>query len=343
MGAVSLSKKEFQSMKKMFHNVVLRKVLKFFGILSLFGLFLLFLSVLFKVDPSTTPVNSFLIPDVLNKTYKERPPVILISFADGPQVFYKNQFSLTSSAADKGFDAIYNYRRGHFDPDFYARNKHILEQPRGSGYWLWKPYFILKTMESSPENALIFYVDSGIVLKKSLTPLLKKFESSGCDMILMGHGKPVPLRQHLKKEAYIAFKEELTLQVLEHQNIWAFFVAVRNTAENRAFIKKWLNTCENADALTDSPFDKDIQAPDFSGHGHDQSLLSVLVALSPQNKIIIPRDILRKEYGVHNFHRHPEEEFKSPLFIAAGIPQWISTVVWNNVLMIKLRQMFSEN
>ncbi|MBS0185963.1 MAG: hypothetical protein JSS34_06460 [Proteobacteria bacterium] len=330
-------------MKKVIHKIISKSALKWTGILSFFALSILFLSVLFKIDPSTTPVNSCLIPEVLNKTYQARPPVILVSFADGPQVFYKNQFSLTASAADKGFDIIYNYRRGHFDPDFYRRNKHILTQPRGSGYWLWKPYFILKTMEASPENALIFYVDSGIILKKSLTPLLKKFENPDCTMILMGHGKPVPLRQHLKKEAYAAFKEELTPEILGHQNIWAFFVAVRNTPENRAFIKKWLNVCENADALTDMPFDKTIQAPGFSGHGHDQSLLSVLVALSPQGKIIIPRDVLRRDYGVHNFHRHPEEEFKSPLFIAAGIPQWISTGVWNNPLVVYLRKMFCGN
>lgn len=318
------------------------RIFKILCFLGLFGLLFLFVTVLFKGDSSTTKVNTVLIPEVLDKTYRERAPVVLVSFADGPDVFYKNQFSLTASAADKGFDAIYNYRRGHFDPEFYAKNKHILEQPRGSGYWLWKPYFILKTMEILPDNALIFYVDSGIVLKKSLTPLLKKFESGECEMILMGHGTPVPLRRHLKKEAYGIFGDALTPQILEHQNIWAFFVAVRNTKGNRDFIKKWLNACEHGEALTDAPLDLAHQDPEFSGHGHDQSLLSVLVALFPQNKIIIPRDILRKDYGIHNFHRHPEEEFKSPLFIAAGIPQWISTAVWNNALIVKLRQLFSE-
>ncbi len=328
----------------MFHKIPRRisfRSLRIGGTLFIVGLGLLCLSVLFKIDPSTTEVNPLLIPEVLDRAYHGRPPVVLVSFADGPKVFYKNQFSLTASAADKGFDAIYNYRRGHFDPEFYGRNKHILDQPRGSGYWLWKPYFILKTMEVLPDDALVFYVDSGIILKKSLTPLLKKLEGEDYDMILMGHGKPAPLRRHLKKEAYGIFEKELTPEILEHQNIWAFFIAVRNTPKNRAFIKKWLNACEHGEALTDSPFDPAIQAADFSGHGHDQSLLSVLVALSPQNKIIIPRDILRKEYGVHNFHRHPEEEFKSPLFIAANIPQWISTLVWNNPLMVKIRELFS--
>lgn len=308
----------------------------------LLGFSLLFLSVLFKVDSSTTPVNTTLIPEAINKEYRERPPVALVSFADGPQVFYRNQFSLTESAADKGFDIIYNYRRGHFDPGFYARNKHILEQPRGSGYWLWKPYFILKTMRSLPDDALIFYVDSGIVFKRSLTPLLKKFENPDCTMILMGHGTPTALRRHLKKEAYKAFEEPLSSNVLNHQNIWAFFLAIRNTPENRDFIAKWLRVCEKEEALTDSPFEENNQDPEFSGHGHDQSLLSVLVALNPSHKIIIPRDVLRKEYGIHNFHRHPEEEFTSPLFIMARMPRWLSTVLWNNGVMTKIRELTSQ-
>jgi hypothetical protein len=27
-----------------------------------------------------------------------------------------------------------------------VRYAHILEQPRGAGYWMWKPYVILKTL-----------------------------------------------------------------------------------------------------------------------------------------------------------------------------------------------------
>ncbi len=34
-----------------------------------------------------------------------------------------------------------------YDPIFYSLNKHILEQQRGAGYWLWKPYIIYNNGE----------------------------------------------------------------------------------------------------------------------------------------------------------------------------------------------------
>lgn len=306
-------------------------------ILGFMGLvFLVCIVVLFKVDPSTTPLNFETIPDVYDKEYKPRPPIVLVSYADGSNVFFKNQFALSASAADKGFDIIYNYRRGHMDPEFYAKNKHILTQERGSGYWLWKPYFILKTMNELPDGALIFYADSGVILKKPIIKILEEMKTY--DMVLVGHGNPVPLSHHLKKEAYGVFKVPLSDDVLSQQNVWAFFLCIRNTKENRAFVAKWLEACESADAITDVPFDPNNQVPHFSGHQNDQSLLSAFVALDPKKKLIIRRNVMRNEYGVHNFHRHPNREFTSPLFLMARMPQWISEGVWNNFLMVWIRK-----
>ena len=309
-------------------------------IFCLIGLiFLTFVVVLFKLDPSTTLVNPLVIPDVRTQEYTPRPPIVLVSYADGPDVFYKNQSALSASAADKGFDIIYNYRRGHMDPHFYAKNKHILTQERGSGYWLWKPYFILKTMNELPDNAIIFYADSGVVLKKPITKILEEMKKY--DMVLVGHGRPVPLSHHLKKEAYKVFKIPLSSDVLSQQNVWAFFLCIRNTKENREFVAKWLEACESADAITDVPFDPNNQIPHFSGHQNDQSLLSTFVALDPHKKLIIRRNIMRNEYGIHNFHRHPNHEFTSPLFLMAGMPQWVGTLLWNNVLMEWARKWIS--
>lgn len=304
-------------------------------------IFLLLIIVLFRIDPSTTPVNSLVVSEILTKEYTQRPLVVLVSYADGPEVFYKNQAALSASAADKGFDVIYNYRRGHIDAHFYEKNKHILTQQRGSGYWLWKPYFILKTMNELPEGAIIFYADSGVILKKPITKILDEMKSY--DMVLVGHGSPVPLGHHLKKEAYSIFKVPLSEEILAQQNVWAFFLCIRNTKETRAFVAKWLEACESADAITDVPLDPDNQVLHFSGHQNDQSLLSVLVALYPEKKLIIRRNVMRNEYGVHNFHRHPNREFTSPLFLMASVPQWISTLVWNNPLMVWIRKCTSSS
>lgn len=45
------------------------------------------------------------------------------------------------------FDKIILYLPTDIDKKFYEKNKNILSQKRSGGYWLWKPYFIVKTLE----------------------------------------------------------------------------------------------------------------------------------------------------------------------------------------------------
>ena len=67
---------------------------------------------------SDISIERVLIPST-TKDYK--PPVYLISYADGPEVFHKNQNALTASALNKGIDFFLNYKRYHLDKDFIEK------------------------------------------------------------------------------------------------------------------------------------------------------------------------------------------------------------------------------
>ena len=45
--------------------------------------------------------------------------------------------------------------------EFYQQQKHILDQPRGNGYWLWKPYIIYDAVCRANPGDIIFYMDCG--------------------------------------------------------------------------------------------------------------------------------------------------------------------------------------
>ena len=45
-----------------------------------------------------------------------------------------------SGLSNGGFDEVFSYNYSDIDDEFKEKNKHILEQPRGAGFWLWKPY-----------------------------------------------------------------------------------------------------------------------------------------------------------------------------------------------------------
>ena len=314
------------------------KRIKAFLIILLLGMVAVLYNVLWRIDASLVPIPLSVVPEMGKDFPQERPLLALVYYAAGEEVFFRNQNALVFSAAKIGFDRIYNFRQGQLEKEWVQKNQLILQQPRGAGYWLWKPYCILKVMRELPDHSIIFYADSGVVFTtRSIVPLIDHMKMH--NMILIGHGKPVALQQHLKKEAYAAFDFPLTQDILEHQNIWAFFMVIKNTPYTREFIEKWLRVCENASALTDFPLDRGQQIPIFQSHLHDQSLLSVLVAKEPQGKLIIRKNILRIKYGVHNFHRHPDQKWTSPLLIMAGFPEWFSNFIWNNGFNTQLRKL----
>jgi len=59
-----------------------------------------------------------------------------------------------------GFDTAKIYTMNDIDPFFLNKNKHILSLPRGAGYWLWKPYIILKRLSEINNNDILCYNDS---------------------------------------------------------------------------------------------------------------------------------------------------------------------------------------
>jgi hypothetical protein len=289
-----------------------------------------------KIDPSSAKLVPETAPEVFDSKYKPRPPVVFLSYANGHRVFFKNQNMLSFSAINCGIDVIHLYRQSHMDEGFYNANKDILTQPKGAGYWLWKPYFILKTMEKYPEDTVIIYADSGTVFTQPINKILEKLKTY--DRVLVGRGKPVPLRKHLKKEAQIILKIDENEDVLNHQAIWGFFIVLKNTQKNKDFVKKWLHLCQQKDLLTDVPFVQENQEKDFVCHLHDESMLSVTQAQDSGTAIVIPKNILRKEYGINHHHRQPPSEFSSPLFLIKGVPMWLNSLLFNNPIVKFLRQ-----
>jgi len=92
--------------------------------------------------------------------------------------YYNSQLIAIESAKKFDFETIkYNFES--LDSDFIEKNKHILNQNRGSGYWIWKPYIILKTLLLINEDDYLIYMDSGANLIKPVDDLLKTIDDKG--------------------------------------------------------------------------------------------------------------------------------------------------------------------
>ncbi|MDP3372393.1 MAG: hypothetical protein Q8S21_05860 [Candidatus Paracaedibacteraceae bacterium] len=314
---------------------MIKKILCSLGTLFIF--FLIYC--LFALDASMYPICPPIDPSINQSAYDSKPQTVLVSYAAGHPIFLKNQNALVQSAAGRGFDTIHAYKRGHISPIFYQANKDVLDQPRGAGFWLWKSYFLYEAMKNYPNGTIIAYADSGIVFKAPITNLLSELKKY--PIILTGESQSTPLRKHIKMETRKILNLKNDDTTLNDEHIWAFFLILENTPQTREVIKQWHDLCLLKGAITDLPLNEKEQDPDFSYFRHDEAILSIVASRHKDIIKIIPKPLMNTQYGVINFHRHPEKEFHSPLLRAAGIPGFISDILFNNYLMRSMRKQFT--
>lgn len=194
-----------------------------------------------------------------------------INYANGR--YFKAQQYCSETAKHFGFDEVISYSIADIDKDFYEENKHILSQPRGAGYWLWKPYFLHKTLEKINDGDLLVYSDSGSYYQNSLSTLIDlilkdpngvlSFELKGLienvytkrdTFILMGLDKPEYTETSQREATYIwVIKNDFTTNL----------------------IKEYLEFAKDERIITDK-ISENQNYEAFKDHRHDQSIWSLL-------------------------------------------------------------------
>ncbi len=216
--------------------------------------------------------------------------VWLISYADGPDAHYSNQSALVQSAVNKGIDAIRMYNKKDLDQDFLTKNASMLTDNWGAGYWIWKPYIILKTLESVPENDVVLYFDAGIKIIKDLTPIINLTQQK--DIVLFEN--IVKNHRYIKRDAMV-YMDMDDVKYLDEYGIHASMAFFKNTKQSRDFVKSWLKYCEDPRIVTDAPsINKEFA--DFQVNFHDQTVLTLLHLKNPHKQFVYKYADMQGEY-----------------------------------------------
>lgn len=195
-----------------------------------------------------------------------------ITYAD--EKFKKQKdFALKMAKSRGNFDEIIGYSRSDIDTEFYKQNKHILEQKRGGGYWLWKPYFIVKTLDQMNDGDYLFYSDAGAFFLQSVDVLINELEKHNQN--IMGFELPLMESQWTKKELFLAM-ECNAKEYSETNQIMASYILIQKTPFSVDFFNKYLKYGCNDINITDKYDNKIIQDENFIDHRHDQSVFSLL-------------------------------------------------------------------
>ncbi len=158
----------------------------------------------------------------------------------------------------------------------YEHYKDILNQKRGAGYWLWKPWIILNTLYEADENDVIFYIDAGDIFDESIDKFIKEEIVSSDKDIFCIVGDRIN-EDYTKRDCFVGMGCD---NAIFHNclQLEAGVLIIKNTAYAKNFIKQWLQYCCDSRLLTDIPNQLGLENfESFKDHRHDQSILTNMV------------------------------------------------------------------
>ena len=223
-----------------------------------------------------------------------RPRVHLVTFAT-PEYENAAKKLMYSALNVAKLDVLERYTLDSLDDDFRRRNAEILAARRGAGYWIWKPYVVLKHLVERAEfGDVVVYCDSLYDFKTEL-PLEEWFENDP-DVVAFEY-KPhssrkasdlasVTEKRLSKRDAFYLMNVDYSVDF--HQN-WAGFAAFRKSFRSIRFVSEWLTYVQDPRIVTDSPSSLPND-PGFHDNRHDQTVFSLLLrkwnvtALSPPDR-----------------------------------------------------------
>ena len=251
-------------------------------------------------------------PDVHLVNYASRP---LYSYTRLHVVDYKKQQDELNKLGLENGLIVHAYNDEWLrSTDFYKENIEILSEPKGAGYWLWKPYIILKTLEKIPENDIVFYLDVDhyflpnvgdrnffSLIKEHLSRDVYDSTREAPSQLFFIEGQPSI--KHVKRDVFILTGCD-TEKYWYYPTICAGFICWKNNPLSIKIVKEWLRFCKDKRIALDIPSQLAEEYFEFRRHNADASALTMVVA----------KNNLRKghfDYGNFIFERKDiEEKFK---------------------------------
>lgn len=250
-----------------------------------------------------------------DKAVSDEQAVWLISYADGDEFYQSRIYALMHSALGKDIDHILTYKREHIEPEFYQAHKAILDEKRGAGYWLWKPYFIYKTLKMMAEGDYLIYVDASFVVRGPVKPLIDLAEQHG---MVFFSSENYSNKGYVKREAIEFFGVDYE-QFKDSKQIAGGILVFKNTPQTRQKVEEWFSYAKRPELLTDQGSRVD-EYHDFVDHRHEQSILNLMQFKQPFGHVVMAdssQGIYHPSLTLHhpyNFKSWPSSFVAHPVF-----------------------------
>lgn len=186
------------------------------------------------------------------------------------------EFLKETALASSFFNEVILYDRKDIDAGFYMQFESILNQSKGAGFWIWKPYVVLRALTFLDKGDLLVYCDAGCMIN----PLGKERFQNYIDLLMSSDtgslAFELPQKEivHTKREVFDYFESQSAVKNSNQLSGGVFLLKKCN--HTTLLVDEWYNTLsKNPLLFTD---DKNILTQDrkFLKHKNDQSIFSII-------------------------------------------------------------------
>lgn len=207
---------------------------------------------------------------------------------------YQNAVNSLVKSSSNYFDDIRKFTPTDIDSEFFEKNKNILNQKRGAGYWLWKPYFIKKVLDEILENDLVFYVDAGNIFIEDPNFLFKNYRSDKGIILFdnrdgVSDGSGAKNYVSCKKDTFVMMGCD-TEHYINGPHLNASYQIYFKNNFSLNFINEYLKFSQIEEIITDTPNKHGNNYPGYYDHRHDQSILSLLAIKNEIQALVDPSE-----------------------------------------------------
>ena len=205
--------------------------------------------------------------------------------AYGDEKFHEKLLVTEETALTVGkVDKFYAFRRNDLNVDnFLENNKEILSQQPGGGFWAWKPFVILQTMDRVDYGDIVLHTSTGMKVLENLDPLFEITKTSKDNRMFFSASAIYGTHKHsqyTKRDCFVVMGLDEP-KYWDSRMLTAAHCLFMKTPENIEFLKEFLRYTTDKRAIWDTipPMPNTTGTPNLPGfleHRFDQAILSLL-------------------------------------------------------------------
>lgn len=178
------------------------------------------------------------------------------------------------------FDEIRTYTERDLSPDFTHRMGRLLSPfCQGFGYWCWKPWIILHSLEDMEEGDRLLYLDVGCHInpygKKRFLEYVNMLDKDPFGLVVFGNG--CTECHWTKGDVFHHFSIDIhDEKFTQTQQIAGGYLFIRKNPAVESMLREWMNVFYHHLNLVDDTPSLSPDLPGFRNNRQDQSILSIL-------------------------------------------------------------------